>query len=178
MHGENTLWNSYSGKEEVGLNATFVHNEIGDFSGDAFNVDYKLLETSTAPDSDSDNDGLPDIWEEQFFDNLDQTAEGDPDSDGLNNAEEFEAGTKPDDADSDGVGYADGVKTGTGTWVSAEKAELAQPRVTLMVMDLRTASKIQISDTMLKIQRVSQAQIQMKWTLMVTCSRWKRNCTR
>ena len=99
----------------------FVHNEIGDFSGDAFNVgDYKLLETSTAPDSDSDNDGLPDIWEEQFFDNLDQTAEGDPDSDGLNNAEEFEAGTKPDDADSDGDGYADGVETGTGTWVSAE----------------------------------------------------------
>ena len=99
----------------------FVHNEIGDFSGDAFNVgDYKLLETSTAPDSDSDNDGLPDIWEEQFFDNLDQTAEGDPDSDGLNNAEEFEAGTKPDDADSDSDGYADGVETGTGTWVSAE----------------------------------------------------------
>ena len=99
----------------------FVHNEIGDFSGDAFNVgDYKLLETSTAPDSDSDNDGLPDVWEEQFFDNLDQTAQGDPDSDGLNNAEEFEAGTKPDDADSDDDGYADGVETGTGTWVSAE----------------------------------------------------------
>ena len=99
----------------------FVHNEIGDFSGDPFNVgDYKLLETSTAPDSDSDNDGLPDVWEEQFFDNLDQTAQGDPDSDGLNNAEEFEAGTKPDNADSDDDGYADGVETGTGTWVSAE----------------------------------------------------------
>ena len=99
----------------------FVHKEIGDFSGDAFNVgDYKLLETSTAPDSDSDNDGLPDVWEEQFFDNLDQTAQGDPDSDGLNNAEEFEAGTKPDNADSDDDGYADGVETGTGTWVSAE----------------------------------------------------------
>ena len=99
----------------------FVHNDIGDFSGDPFNVgDYKLLETSSAPDSDSDNDGLPDIWEEQFFDNLDQTAEGDPDSDGLNNAEEFEAGTKPDNADSDDDGYTDGVETGTGKWVSAQ----------------------------------------------------------
>ena len=99
----------------------FVHNEIGDFSGDPFNVgDYKLLETSSAPDSDSDNDGLPDIWEEQFFDNLDQTAEGDPDSDGLNNAEEFETGTKPDNADSDDDGYTDGVESGTGEWVSAE----------------------------------------------------------
>ena len=99
----------------------FVHNEIGDFSGDPFNVgDYKLLETSSAPVSDSDNDGLPDIWEEQFFDNLDQTAEGDPDSDGLNNAEEFEAGTKPDNADSDDDGYSDGVETGTGKWVSAQ----------------------------------------------------------
>ena len=63
---------------------------------------------------------MPDVWEEQFFDNLDQTAQGDPDSDGLNNAEEFEAGTKPDNADSDDDGYADGVETGTGTWVSAE----------------------------------------------------------
>ena len=99
----------------------FVHNEIGDFSGDPFNVgDYKLLETSSAPVSDSDNDGLPDIWEEQFFDNLDQTAEGDPDSDGLNNAEEFEIGTKPDNADSDDDGYNDGVETGTGKWVSAQ----------------------------------------------------------
>ena len=99
----------------------FVHNDIGDFSGDPFNVgDYKLLETSSAPDSDSDNDGLPDIWEEQFFDNLDQTAEGDPDSDGLNNAEEFEVGTKPDNADSDDDGYTDGVETGTGKWVSAQ----------------------------------------------------------
>ena len=99
----------------------FVHNEIGDFSGDPFNVgDYKLLETSSAPVSDSDNDGLPDIWEEQFFDNLDQTAEGDPDSDGLNNAEEFETGTKPDNADSDDDGYSDGVETGTGKWVSAQ----------------------------------------------------------
>ena len=99
----------------------FVHNDIGDFSGEPFNVgDYKLLETSSAPDSDSDNDGLPDIWEEQFFDNLDQTAEGDPDSDGLNNAEEFEVGTKPDNADSDDDGYTDGVEPGTGKWVSAQ----------------------------------------------------------
>ena len=121
LHGENILWNSYSGKEEVALNANFLFTMKLEIFPVILSVgDYKLLETSTAPDSDSDNDGLPDVWEEQFFDNLDQTAQGDPDSDGLNNAEEFEAGTKPDNADSDDDGYADGVETGTGTWVSAE----------------------------------------------------------
>ena len=99
----------------------FAHNEVGDFSGDAFDIsNYKLLETSSAPDRDTDNDGLPDVWEEQFFDNLDQLAEGDPDSDGLNNAEEFETGTKPNDNDSDNDGYLDGFETNTGEWVSAD----------------------------------------------------------
>ena len=99
----------------------FAHNEIGDFTGDAFDIsNYSLLETSSAPDGDADNDGLPDAWEEQFFDNLDQLAEGDPDSDGLINAEEFETGTKPDDNDSDNDGYLDGFETNTGKWISAE----------------------------------------------------------
>ena len=99
----------------------FRHKEVGDFSGQAFvTSDYELLTTSSAPDDDSDNDGLPDIWEEQFFDNLDQTAAGDPDSDGLDNASEFETGTKPNVADTDEDGYSDGVESGTGKWVSAD----------------------------------------------------------
>ena len=99
----------------------FRHKEIGDFSGQAMSTaDYELLTTSSAPDNDSDNDGLPDLWEEQFFDNLDQIAAGDPDSDGLDNASEFETGTNPNVADTDEDGYSDSVESGTGKWVSAD----------------------------------------------------------
>ncbi|MBA73036.1 MAG: hypothetical protein CMO73_10215, partial [Verrucomicrobiales bacterium] len=48
------------------------------------------------------------------------TAAGDPDSDGLDNASEFETGTKPNAADTDEDGYSDGVESGTGKWVSAD----------------------------------------------------------
>src|SRR5262249_19653115 len=34
---------------------------------------------------DSDGDGLPDWWEVQYFGNLTQTTNGDPDADGLSN---------------------------------------------------------------------------------------------
>ena len=41
--------------------------------------------------TDTDSDGLLDAWEVMWFGNLDQTAEGDPDRDGLNNMAEFTA---------------------------------------------------------------------------------------
>jgi hypothetical protein len=44
---------------------------------------------------DSDGDGLPDAWELQHFTNLDQTSSGDPDNDGLTNAQELAIGTDP-----------------------------------------------------------------------------------
>ena len=59
---------------------------------------------------DSDNDGLPDLWENQNgldpFDASDAAL--DPDEDGLNNSAEYEAGTDPNNADSDGDGMNDG----------------------------------------------------------------------
>ena len=57
---------------------------------------------------DTDNDGLPDEWEKLYFGNLNQDAKGDPDNDGLTNAEEFAAGTNPNLADTDGDGLKDG----------------------------------------------------------------------
>ena len=45
--------------------------------------------------TDSDNDGLPDEWEMQFFGNLEQGPTGDPDGDGLQNLYEYLAGTNP-----------------------------------------------------------------------------------
>jgi len=45
--------------------------------------------------ADTDGDGLPDGWEWQYFGNLLQTANGDPDGDGLTNLEEYQLGTDP-----------------------------------------------------------------------------------
>ena len=44
---------------------------------------------------DSDNDGLPDVWELYYFGNLDQGPDDDPDEDGLTNLEELYLGTDP-----------------------------------------------------------------------------------
>ena len=62
--------------------------------------------------SDSDADGLPDAWEEQYLRDLDSDGDDDPDGDGFSNAEEFAATTDPDNplsvpGDSDGDGMAD-----------------------------------------------------------------------
>lgn len=45
--------------------------------------------------TDSDADGLPDIWEIAHFGDLSANSAGDPDSDGLNNASEFHRGSNP-----------------------------------------------------------------------------------
>ncbi len=59
---------------------------------------------------DSDGDGLEDAWELGEFGNLEQTADGDPDGDGLTNAQEVESGTRAAVSDSDGDGLADGAE--------------------------------------------------------------------
>jgi len=48
---------------------------------------------------DTDNDHLPDWWELQYFSNLNQTDDGDPDGDGYTNLEEYARGTNPAVAD-------------------------------------------------------------------------------
>jgi len=44
---------------------------------------------------DADGDGMPDAWELQYFGNLNQTANGDYDRDGVTNLQEFINGTDP-----------------------------------------------------------------------------------
>ena len=76
---------------------------------------------------DEDEDGLPDYWEDKFgLDTEDNGSidknngpEGDPDEDGLTNADELENRTDPKKADTDEDGLKDGVETNTGTFVSA-----------------------------------------------------------
>ncbi len=59
--------------------------------------------------TDSDSDELPDDWETAHFGDLDETAGGDYDSDGLTNLQEYLAGSDPtvpndpDDTDADGL---------------------------------------------------------------------------
>ena len=62
----------------------------------------------------TDSDGLPDWWEQDFFGNLNQNATGDPDNDGLTNLEEYILGTNPNDSDSDNDGASDGVEVANG----------------------------------------------------------------
>lgn len=57
---------------------------------------------------DSDDDGVPDQWERQYFGTLDEWMGGDYDEDGLSNRQEYDAGTSPANADSDADGMRDG----------------------------------------------------------------------
>ncbi|MDG2125790.1 MAG: hypothetical protein P8J87_18970, partial [Verrucomicrobiales bacterium] len=57
---------------------------------------------------DSDNDTMDDRYEQRQFGNLDQAADGDPDSDGLDNAAEAIAGTNATNPDSDNDSIPDG----------------------------------------------------------------------
>jgi len=66
-----------------------------DTDGDGMS-DKDELDAGTDPlNPDEDNDGLPDGWEMKFFKNLDQTPEGDPDNDTVNNITEYKYGRHP-----------------------------------------------------------------------------------
>mgnify|MGYP005846224917 CR=1 FL=1 len=67
---------------------------------------------------DTDDDGLPDEWEELYFNDPTVANPGDdPDGDGLTNLQEFERGTDPTGTDTDADGLDDKVETNTGTFV-------------------------------------------------------------
>jgi hypothetical protein len=77
-------------------------------SGGFMQVDEFALSITAV---DSDNDGLADLWEMDYFQDLDEVASGDPDNDGVSNIDEQTAGTNPavgtGNPDADGDGMAD-----------------------------------------------------------------------
>lgn len=67
-------------------------------------------------DNDSDNDGLPDSFEQQYFDCVTcANPNDDPDKDGLTNLDEYKYNTNPTKNDTDGDGYSDGKEIEKGT---------------------------------------------------------------
>ncbi len=62
------------------------------------------------PEYDSDQDGIPDLWELQYGlnPNIREDALLDADDDGLSNLKEYQFGTNPLNPDSDGDGFVDG----------------------------------------------------------------------
>lgn len=101
-----------------------AHPDGGDFDGDGLSNLAEVLTHQTNPlKADTDGDGLFDGWEiaNSLDPNDDGTmsvnngGSGDPDNDGLTNAEEQDLGTDPNDADSDDDGITDGGEDDQGT---------------------------------------------------------------
>lgn len=100
------LWTDYGGvTNQVSIN---VHQGVRLF----FSTNSLESLPAFASAKDSDNDGMPDVWEDVNLFNkfLATDATSDADGDGLNNRTEFLAGTNPRVADSDGDGINDSLE--------------------------------------------------------------------
>ena len=96
----------------TGINGVRVIGSVGGNAGDASNgfIGVSELQVDTVELDDADEDGLPDVWEDE---NGVDDPNADEEPDGLTNLEEFENGTDPNDPDSDEDGLSDGDEVDT-----------------------------------------------------------------
>ena len=101
------LWDFGDGETTTGSSGSHTYSTIGTYTASVTATDsdgYSASQSQTITVStqhtnpDTDNDGLPDSWENNYFGGLSQTASGDYDGDGYSNLEEYNDGTDPTDA--------------------------------------------------------------------------------
>ncbi|HCQ38464.1 MAG TPA: hypothetical protein DIV39_04865, partial [Verrucomicrobiales bacterium] len=101
----------------VGDHIDLVHTPEGPGGSTADGSDSSLVSMVISTIVDSDNDQLPDSWEETWApgDLTVLSSGADFDLDGLSDAEEFANGTNPAIADTDGDGYSDAEEVEAGS---------------------------------------------------------------
>jgi hypothetical protein len=109
-----TIHDDFIGAINIDANGTVYAGGVTiPFINDTHNVDNAsaILVVKLTDWSDGDRDNMPHIWEiENGLNPNEYDGDGDLDSDGLTNRDEFSLGTDPTNADSDGDGYLDGLE--------------------------------------------------------------------
>jgi hypothetical protein len=84
-----------TGDSLVVANLPLVGTNLGNFSVIVSNAYGAVTSSPAALWTDANGNGIPDWWEMKYFGNLNQTALGDYDGDGVDNLDEYLEGTNP-----------------------------------------------------------------------------------
>jgi hypothetical protein len=96
--GQNSGWITDLQWKNTGLSPeTLYQYRVKGRNGDGVETGWRSLGSVRTLFVDSDNDGLPDTWENTYFGNLSQNGLNDYDGDDSSNIDEYEAGTLPND---------------------------------------------------------------------------------
>lgn len=93
---DGVTWTPHGSTQTIAMGTT-VYVGLAASSNAATLVGESSVDNLTFQADDYDQDGLPDAWEMSNFGNLNATATGDSDGDGMTNYQEFLAGTNPKD---------------------------------------------------------------------------------